>query len=44
LIEEKFGIKIHKTTLGLFYRQHKVTCRKPQYIYERKNTKYEELI
>ena len=44
MIEEKFGVKIHKTTLGTFYREHKVSCRKPQYIYYRKQTKQEELI
>jgi transposase len=33
LIEQKYGVKIHKTSLGLFYRKHKVTCRKPQYTY-----------
>ena len=35
-IEQKFGIKLHYTTLSNFYRRNKVTCRKPQYQYGRK--------
>jgi hypothetical protein len=35
-IEQMFGVKIHYTTLSLFYRKHRVTCRKPQYTYLRK--------
>ena len=30
-IEQRFGVKLHYTTLSNFYRQNKVTCRKPQY-------------
>lgn len=29
-------MKIHYTTLSNFYRRNKVTCRKPQYQYGRK--------
>ena len=32
-IEQLFGVKLHYTTLSNFYRQNKVTCRKPQYQY-----------
>ena len=39
-----YGVKIHYTTLSLFYRQHKVTCRKPQYTYLRKQKKQSELM
>ena len=35
-IEYRFGVKIHYTTLSNFYRRKKVTCRKPQYQYGRK--------
>ena len=43
-IEQMFGVRIHYTTLSLFYRQHRVTCRKPQYTYMRKQKKQKELI
>jgi transposase len=35
-IEKRFGVKIHYTTLSNFYRRNKVSCRKPQYQYGRK--------
>jgi len=35
-IEQRFGLKLHYTTLSNFYRENKVTCRKPQYQYGRK--------
>ena len=35
---------IHTTTLSLFYRKHKVTFRKPQYTYRRKEKQAKNLI
>ena len=44
LIEKKFGVKISTVSLGVFYRDNKVTCRKPQYQYAHKEKKQANLI
>ena len=43
-IEQQFGVKLHYTTLSTFYRRNKITCRKPQYQYGRKETLQQEII
>ena len=42
-IEQMFGVKLHYTTLSNFYRRNKITCRKPQYQYGRKETLQHEI-
>jgi hypothetical protein len=37
-------VKIHYTTLSNFYRRNKVTCRKPQYQYGRKEILQQEIL
>ena len=37
-------MKLHYTTLSTFYRNNKITCRKPQYQYGRKETLQQEII
>ena len=37
-------MKIHYTTLSNFYRRNKVTCRKPQYQYGRKEILQQEIL
>ena len=44
MIEQMYGLKINYTTLGSFYKKNKVTCRKPQYQYGRKEMKHQEIL
>ncbi len=43
LIKKRFGVKICRSTLQVFYRKNNVRFRKPQYVYFRKEKKKEEL-